>query len=778
LVLRGAIVLYEWLRLKSALARRIAACCSEMLRMTVVFLWTLVGLSLLACLIFNPTVIREPNLLLDGTARGDEVEFINVMWRILAVGTVKNFVSVSLRAYEESYFYFIYFAIVIVIFTFIAAFMFAVVLARYGQLRVTDRQREVYQQREALVFTFFYLLKAAGTSRTPPESPRSNADVLSDGGTTASRDAPRFRRSRSLNASADSVSDSSRPGHSRNRSFDLLGAQHTRSRSVNKSLDMLKIPQHARSKSVNKSLENLSALARGRAQPTSESLKNNAERLRAQNFSVDSFASMRAASPPTRQNSSQLDMRQKISFKAEEFAELRNVGTIGLRELKLVLAEYSLVRTQALTIRALLWRIGRLAGYGGAWPQMAEQLLEVLSNERPGRITESEFLQLAEVMRLNERGVIQHFAKREADEPMNSHESISLTERLRRAATELYSSPYLRLASDFMLVVHAILLIGLYQAVPIGAMGWHYVQGVFLLFTVTEFVIGSIAWGVFGYAFNFSLEWLLLVITITTRIAFVLSLTLGDRANYRFLVPSVTRFITLPFRLAAGKLVFAVIVGIGRDMWEIAVAMFGLGYFYSAIGYWIFGGQLYRSNELLDGTDYSRRDFFAHNFNTLPRSMTVLFQLTFLNDWPTTLSGMVAVTSTAAPFYFLVWFLFVVAILLNILTSAVTRPYVILRTDRPKLSAACRSFGLGQEVVKTFLWKEADLVDRTSAVWNKKLRNIGRVKTQMQDLEDDAGVAVVGGAIRRVSEKMKSRANSLQRTRSNGSVPLTPRQNV
>lgn len=329
-------------------------------------------------------------------------------------------------------------------------------------------------------------------------------------------------------------------------------------------------------------------------------------------------------------------------------------------------------------------------------------------------------------------------------------------ERTRKASSNLISNRFFRFLTGGALVAHALLLVVLYEVVAGNSRALHMIVSLFLVPAVVEFSASTISLGLLGYMLNFPADFTLVIADIVTRSIF-LSQALGPQApSYALLVPVILRFAVLSFRLSSGKLIFAVFVGVGSDLAQIAISMTVIGFAYGAVGYWIFGGKLFISNPDLAGTSYAINRYFFHNFNTMPRSLVVLFQFTFLNDFPATMSGIMAVTTRTAGFYFLVWFLLVVAVLLNVFMSAITRPYVILKADLSKVSAACRTFGLGEEVIRTFLWKEADFVEDPSSVWSKKLDHLGHVHTYLRDLDDDISVQMVG-------QVMKSGMSPLQR---------------
>lgn len=56
-------------------------------------------------------------------------------------------------------------------------------------------------------------------------------------------------------------------------------------------------------------------------------------------------------------------------------------------------------------------------------------------------------------------------------------------------------------------------------------------------------------------------------------------------------------------------------------------------YLFGMLGTALFGGVIYRSQPLLDGTDFKAEDYFANNFNDLGSAFITLFELLVVNNW-------------------------------------------------------------------------------------------------------------------------------------------------
>mmetsp|Transcript_764 Transcript_764/g.1608 ORF Transcript_764/g.1608 Transcript_764/m.1608 type:complete len:373 (+) Transcript_764:1947-3065(+) len=343
----------------------------------------------------------------------------------------------------------------------------------------------------------------------------------------------------------------------------------------------------------------------------------------------------------------------------------------------------------------------------------------------------------------------------------STDEGLNWMSRILKTTRSWYRHPGFQLFSDFGHFANALFLVVLYQMLPPDAGSLHIiVVSVFIVFPFIELSIALASWGVGGLLVNFSLQFLLIATDLVSRSICLILLLRTGQPNFTWLIPSIFRFMFLAFRLSSGKLIFAVLVGVGEDLIQIVTSMICFAYLYASIGYWTFGGRLYRLNPALNQTSYSTLSYFQNNFNSLQRSMVVLFQFTFLNDWPATMSGVMAVSSNVAGIYFLVWFLIVVAVLLNVFMSAITRPYVILNADIGTVSSSCRQFGVGEEVIKTFLWKEADFLDENDSVWTRKLSHLGKVQASLTDLDDDPQIQMVMATCEAAAEQVKSVAKA------------------
>ena len=121
------------------------------------------------------------------------------------------------------------------------------------------------------------------------------------------------------------------------------------------------------------------------------------------------------------------------------------------------------------------------------------------------------------------------------------------------------------------------------------------------------------------------------------------------------LLGRVLRLTRLIYKLRRFRVILRAMSILSPVMFTYAVVMFVLYYAFAMIGMDLWAGLISRDNPALDGTQFASNDYFANNFNTLPASLVLLFELTVVNNWHILAEGFVAVSSPAAYIFFIVF---------------------------------------------------------------------------------------------------------------------------
>ena len=115
-------------------------------------------------------------------------------------------------------------------------------------------------------------------------------------------------------------------------------------------------------------------------------------------------------------------------------------------------------------------------------------------------------------------------------------------------------------------------------------------------------------------------------------------------------------------------------------------------YLFSIIGMAAFGGKIYQGAPGLNETAFGQQHYEALNFNDFPSSMVTLFVLQVVNNWNVVMSGYLAVTNRWAILFFVLFWLLVVVITLNLVVAFVTvsvvtwaksHEYIAFETKQP-----------------------------------------------------------------------------------------------
>lgn len=117
---------------------------------------------------------------------------------------------------------------------------------------------------------------------------------------------------------------------------------------------------------------------------------------------------------------------------------------------------------------------------------------------------------------------------------------------------------------------------------------------------------------------------------------------------------------------------FKIVVTLIPKFWQMFLVMFVVYYMFAVLGQYLFGGLIYTTNPILAGTNFASAGFWPLNFNDLPSGFVTLFALMIVNNWYEIAQGfMFATYSKFAALYFVIFFVVVNLIVLNIIMALI-----------------------------------------------------------------------------------------------------------
>ena len=72
---------------------------------------------------------------------------------------------------------------------------------------------------------------------------------------------------------------------------------------------------------------------------------------------------------------------------------------------------------------------------------------------------------------------------------------------------------------------------------------------------------------------------------------------------------------------------------------------------------------------MLHSTSYGQNDYYLINFNSFSEAFFTVFHFLVVNNWPVTLSGMIAVSSKWSLVYYILFYLIVVLVILSVVVT-------------------------------------------------------------------------------------------------------------
>jgi len=148
-----------------------------------------------------------------------------------------------------------------------------------------------------------------------------------------------------------------------------------------------------------------------------------------------------------------------------------------------------------------------------------------------------------------------------------------------------------------------------------------------------------------------------------------------------FRVGRITRLmfhVSAQFNIMANTL-FVIVPEATSILKVLMIAMFT----FSFMGVQLFGGKINTDpaspySEPVSQTDYGSSNYYANNFNDIPSGMVTLFELIVVNNWFEIVDGFSAAIGNPylAATYFVLWYVFGVLIVMNIVVSFVLNAFV------------------------------------------------------------------------------------------------------
>ncbi|XP_043220890.1 two pore calcium channel protein 1-like [Amphibalanus amphitrite] len=148
------------------------------------------------------------------------------------------------------------------------------------------------------------------------------------------------------------------------------------------------------------------------------------------------------------------------------------------------------------------------------------------------------------------------------------------------------------------------------------------------------------------------------------------------------------RVVKLMDSVAIFRAVLRTIASFSRSIVTYGGVLFCVFYFFALLGMELFADRVMWApfrpgrptdcgDRLLKDTDFSRLQYCANNFNSLPAALAVLFELMVVNQWHVLADGYAAVTTQWARLYFVAFHLCCVVLLLNIFTAFILEAFIL-----------------------------------------------------------------------------------------------------
>lgn len=108
-----------------------------------------------------------------------------------------------------------------------------------------------------------------------------------------------------------------------------------------------------------------------------------------------------------------------------------------------------------------------------------------------------------------------------------------------------------------------------------------------------------------------------------------------------------------------------------------AVVLLSAFYAFAIIGNDTFAHQLTPSNPDVARSSYGVDNYYALNFDSLPRATVALYYLLVVNNWPVLADGCEAAVGQWSRLYFLAWYLVAVTVILNVFVAFLIDVYLL-----------------------------------------------------------------------------------------------------
>lgn len=202
---------------------------------------------------------------------------------------------------------------------------------------------------------------------------------------------------------------------------------------------------------------------------------------------------------------------------------------------------------------------------------------------------------------------------------------------------------------------------------------------------VFEVIVKILAWGFEQYwqklmnKYDFCITVLTAGVTITVLLPNDFNDTRLIRLSAMLRIGRILRLMfhgSRTFRVTANTFLRCVPEGVG-----ILKVLFCAMYFFSFLGMQLFGGVINTDpnspySARVAETDFATADYYPNNFNDMPSGMVTLFELIVVNNWFEIVDGFTAAVGEWAAAFFIIWYIFGVLIVMNIVVAFVLNHFV------------------------------------------------------------------------------------------------------
>ena len=142
------------------------------------------------------------------------------------------------------------------------------------------------------------------------------------------------------------------------------------------------------------------------------------------------------------------------------------------------------------------------------------------------------------------------------------------------------------------------------------------------------------------------------------------------------LLTRLLRLLSLLTHIPKFSVIFTIYGSLVGLFSRVIGVLIGIYYIFSFIGIQLYGGKLFVGHVDLSGSLYASAQYFCYNFNDFPNAIVVMWNLQLLNNWNIMFDGVERVSTGASRIYFIVFWLFCVIVVANLMISFVLEAVV------------------------------------------------------------------------------------------------------